>query len=206
MTVSGTLLLLALSAPKWGAAEATDLLRKYPTDALSRDASAGAAVEMIVDPKGRVVRCKLRDFVGDKGLAQSVCGQVRKMKVTPASVDGRATYGRVSTLVTYAIDFTPQAELVRKYKQGPDLTIYVSSLPRKMANNSTVEITALIDSHHTVTRCEGDSATLPTISEAACRELSGRVPELLRDDVDTNPFIATYKVEFAALRQVPESK
>jgi TonB family protein len=149
---------------------ARQLQQNYPTAALRDGRSAAAVIDAQVDPKGRISNCKALSTYGDKALADSICQLAERVRIEPASVQGRSAYGVIRELIRF---FLPQDQLGDKIcamHQPGDIEVQVNTLP---AGKSALRVHAnvLIDAAGKPRACNAPDAP-PGYGDVACGQVS----------------------------------
>ena len=150
---------------------------------------------MLIDPKGRVLRCTVTEFIGDKILAGSICGLLGKLKIPPAKVEGKPAYGRTKTVITFFLPETSLGQQVRKYGLEPDLRILVDNPPEKERDREVV-LTVLVGLSGKIERCEKRKKDLESLAQIACARLGSQLEKPPSDGASGFPYVTSYRVEF----------
>ena len=179
MSVGLVLLATALSAPRLTPQFDDRLNERYPQWALHTNRSAGALVELVVDPDGRVQSCTLLDTIGSARLAQEMCEETEKMRLLGAQdTEGRPAYGVVHTLLKFTVD-GDELKMVDSAGEPADLELTAEALPQGYERGFVVEVDLLVDAEGSVRHCDeafgGPPARFAAYTELACgkaRELA----------------------------------
>ena len=138
----------------------------YPTNALERNISAAALVELVISPRGKVENCTLLASRGDEKLAATMCGLIKNRKWAAAiGPDGLPAYGVVRTLLRFFIPDTAIGDQIGAMAQRPDIELAVNRLPITGVKFFDVKVSLLVNRNGSVVACE------PRITPAAQRQL-----------------------------------
>ena len=168
----------------------------YPTGPLTRNLSAAAVIDLMIDPAGRTVKCQNLTTYGDAGLSADICKIVSRKRVRPATFrDGTGAYFIVDTLVKFCIPDTPVGAQICAMSQQPDLELTVNHLPGH-GRAADVRLVLAVDEHGTVTDCGADKLEKQAVLvNTVCQDRSLLRREA-RTDLDGHPiaYVTTMKV------------
>lgn len=124
----------------------------YPVEALRLNKSAGAAVELIVDPTGKVTSCKMLQIFGDEGLAGRFCAIMQRSRWTPA-IDhaGQPSQARVRTIYRMFVPDTEQGDMISRMSRTPDLEVTVKGLAAPLVD---LKLSVEVDPAGRIVGCE----------------------------------------------------
>ena len=130
----------------------------YPAEAMAHDWSAAAIVDILLDPRGKIVRCTVGSTVGVKQLATKICDLVHHKRVRAAQgADGTPLYGVAHGLIKMWIPDTSEGRAIAALKDPPDVELSVNKLPNGAAEAET-DVSLLVDSTERVADCAFKSA------------------------------------------------
>jgi hypothetical protein len=164
--IAGTLLVVA--EPKPGIENTpTD----YPQWALEQSKSAAALVELLIDPKGKVVNCKTLTTFEDSKLAKEIC-QIEAHKRWKAArlADGSSTYGLVRKFSKFFVPGDASADRVAALTHPFDIELFVNRLPGG-ASEVDVKVALVINPQGEIFECASTLAeTPPALSDLVCKD------------------------------------
>lgn len=172
--------------------------------------AGAAAVEVLIDPRGRALRCDMGATVGDPVNVARICPLLLARRWQPArSSAGQPTYAvyrDVAKFTRGAVDNDPDGfvptrsiEQVRLTHQIEDFTFSRPDAVKGASVQRTIQATVLVNESGLIAICDPASATGPgKLREAACTGLTGRK---LKPQVDPAglpvAYVTTVKVGFA---------
>jgi TonB family protein len=96
----------------------------YPQSALNRREEGSAAIQVLINPDGRVENCTILISTHHKDLDDASCDLVkRRAQFTPATADGTRVYALSRTVITWSLDTVKSAEL------GPEAELQINRAP-----------------------------------------------------------------------------
>jgi len=177
MTIIGSLIAGAVVATT----PATPLpwfdLNDYPTKAFEREWQGTTNFDVVVDPQGRSVDCKIAKSSGHEMLDRQACWvAMKRARFTPAiGADGQRAYGVYRSQVVWA---RPDRSGMQR-NLGPDLEISVNQLPPGATEAAAVKLAYLVDATGSPSACTAlpDSAAQPKpLIDLACQALFQQLP------------------------------
>lgn len=199
MPIIGSLLVSAVIATT----PATPLpwfdLNDYPTKAFEREWQGTTNFDVIVDPQGRSIDCKIAKSSGHEILDRQACWvAIKRARFSPAiGADGERAFGVYRSQVVWS---RPDRTGVQR-NLGPDLEISVNQLPAGTAGPTAVKLAYFVDAHGSPSACTPlpDSARQPKqLVDLACQALFQQLP---REAVTANGS-AVAAVKTAAVRVI----
>ena len=180
--------------------------KDYPTEALTKEISAAALVELVITPQGKVASCTLLASSGDAKLANAMCGLVNRRKWTAArSPDGAPVYGVVRTLLRFFIPETAVGDKIGAMSQSPDIEMTVSHLPGNGIRFYDAKVSLLVGRNGSVEACEPRVATTaaqPVLAKLGCEQAKTMrfiVPTITGEPLSA--FVIEQKIRF--VQQTP---
>jgi len=177
MTIIGSLIAGAVVATT----PATPLpwfdLNDYPTKAFEREWQGTTNFDVVVDPQGRSIDCKIARSSGHEMLDRQACWvAMKRARFTPAiGTDGQRAYGVYRSQVVWA---RPDRSGMQR-NLGPDLEISVNQLPPGATGSAAVKLAYFVDATGNPSACTAlpDSAKQPAqLIDLACRALFQQLP------------------------------
>ena len=173
----------------------------YPTEALTKEISAAAFVELVVTPQGKVASCKLLASSGDGKLADAMCGLTKRRKWAAATgPDGLPAYGVVRTLLRFFIPKTAVGDQIGAMVQSPDVEVTVNHLPVNGAKFYDAKISLLVGRNGSVGACEpriAIAAAQPVLAKFGCEQaktMHFTVPTIAGEPLSA--FVIEQKIRF----------
>jgi hypothetical protein len=166
----------SFTAPSFTQANAAELEEAYG------GGEAGAVlIDAKVDPQGRITECRPQSVQGSKALAADICSRVERLRVKPASIGGRSSFGVVRTLLTFSDSISPYRDKAGAIKQPADMEVQVNKLP---AGQTTLRVGAavLVDATGKPQACYVDKDAPQAYADVACTQVSGVTFGTLKDD------------------------
>jgi hypothetical protein len=157
----------AFTAPVPSQDDMRDLLRHYPQAALRNGWSAAILLEAIVDPEGRILVCSPVAMFGEPELAKQICAIFKGIKIDPATIDGKPSYGMIKTAVRFTIPPRRFSDL----KHPADVKLDVNKLPDG-EHSLTVKVNVLVGEDGKVEGCKGQDHPPESYLQVACRQVS----------------------------------
>ena len=173
MPVLSMIVASALTAAQWTTPVVT--LDDYPKSALLREKSAAVMLDLLIDPEGNVVRCSQSSAVGDKNLADKMCGIAEKKKAEPArDAKGRRSFGFRRDFASLSLPGTSQAEAIGDVGPSPDIDFEVASVPAGTTSPVLVSVTIAVDKAGKTTGCEfSKDSKNSAFGAVACQQIGG---------------------------------
>jgi TonB family protein len=152
-------------------------LDDYPITAFRREWQGTTNFDVVVDPQGRSVDCKIAKSSGHEMLDRQACWvAMKRAKFTPAiGTDGQPAYGVYRSQVMWA---RPDRSGMQR-NLGPDLEISVNQLPPGATGPAAVKLAYFVDASGSPSACTAlpDSAKQPAqIVDLACQALFQQLP------------------------------
>jgi hypothetical protein len=178
----------------------------YPAWALRDRRSAGAVLEAIVEPDGKVRECKVVAFIGSERLATEECANLQRRKLKPAvDANGQPTLGLFRTQWGRRLagrSGNDEAEAVRRWVQPTDLSVEVSDWSSE-ARRVDVGVVLLVKADGSVAACadiaEPKNEIPATFVDAACVEAKKQTMTVLSGaDGQPSDYVANVTVRFVA--------
>lgn len=174
----------------------------YPSDAVRREASVAALLEVWVDQNGKIFHCQLISSVGDERLAKEACSLVIRHgrgKIEPATDRaGRPAIGRMRDLLKMEVMESKDQEAVTRAWEPPEIELNVASLPNA-EHTKDVDLLLSVEADGRVVDCAGAESKADPYVDAGCKSLvgnsflSGRGPGNV-----PMPYVASVKLRFSA--------
>lgn len=169
MTVSLAIAASLLSAP----VQTGDQGITYPTDALAKEKSAAARIELLITPQGKIDSCRVLSVMGDDKFGRTFCQLTRSQRWQAAKdVQGLPIYGVVRSLIRMFVPSTLIGDQVRALSQVPDLDLTVIKLPSSSINYFDAKVSVLVDGTGAAQACQPSAAALtqPSFAKIACEQ------------------------------------
>lgn len=180
MPYSVLLAAAALSAPAFSVD-----LDDYPDKAMRMNKSAAVLADVVVNPKGEMIRCDTVGTTGDADLAERICGIYDSKRHRPARfADGSpAWFVERDVYKMYLPGTSPAAAITALRK--PDLILEVEALPAAMKSLDAMVVVA-VDANGQVTDCAPDAGDdLSAVTEVVCANAGKARHEIFRDGTGT---------------------
>jgi hypothetical protein len=161
-----------LAAPEWR--DPLALGREYPHWAVRQKKSVAAVFDIVVDSKGKVIRCQPVSIVGDRRLADTLCDRAKTKKLKPAvDAEGKPTYGLRRDVIKLFLHNDKQGAEIAALTQTPDLELSTTKLLDVQESIVDVNVIVAINESGKVADCRGDEdeAALIPYGEVACDQL-----------------------------------
>ena len=178
-------LLLAAAAagfapPRFTADQVRQLEQGVPTDTF-----VGAVIDAQVDPKGRISNCKTIAITGTGSLIASVCPRVEQVRIEPATVLGKSSYGVVRQAIRLGAEVSAPS----------DIEVQVNVLPAGQLR-MRVDANVLVAATGKPQACNAGDAP-PGYGDVACAQVSAITFGALKDN-DGQPvqYVRTVSVDF----------
>jgi hypothetical protein len=193
------------------AAQALTMASTAPLNWLqeSGQQAGAAAVEVLIDPAGKALRCDTAATVGDAATVARICPLLKARRWRPANLtDGRPAYAVYRDVAKYrrgeagGPDTVPSRSVdqVRLAYQMADFTLALGSpLPGKADKREAVA-TVLVNEAGMIAGCDASSGTgARKLREAACAALPGRKLKRQLDPAGAPvAYVTTVRVGFTA--------
>ena len=178
MTIIGSLIAASVVATTPATPLPWFSLDDYPTTAFRREWQGTTNFDVIVDPQGRSVDCKIAKSSGHEMLDRQTCWvALKRARFTPAiGADGQRAYGVYRSQVVWA---RPDRSGMQR-NLGPDLEISVNQLPAGATDPAAVKLAYFVDATGNPSACTAlpDSAKQPAqLVELACKALFQKLPQ-----------------------------
>ncbi|WP_141521581.1 hypothetical protein [Novosphingobium sp. PC22D] len=157
-------------------------LNDYPDKALEMGKSAAILADVVVDPKGKLVRCEKLDTFGDAELADEICKIYETKRHEPAHfANGEPAWFMERDVYRMFIPGTPTRTAIDTLRK-PDAILEVNALPPGMETLDALVVIA-IDEAGEVTDCGPDVGDEPSpVIQAVCANA-----DVVPHDVFTTP-------------------
>lgn len=170
----------ALSAAQWPAPLVTD--HDYPGGALLKEKSAATMLDLVIDPRGNVVKCTTSGVLGDAQLASSMCDIAKRKKALPArDAAGKPAFGFRRDFATLTLPGTHQADEIDSFGPAPDVDIEVASVPAGTHSPVLVNLTIGVDKTGKTTSCEYGTGASSAFAAVACKQVAQMAFDKLTD-------------------------
>jgi len=202
MSIAVVLLATALSAPRLTITFDEQVNDRYPQWALHTDQSAGALVELVVNPQGRIESCVLLDSVGNARLAAEMCEETEGLRLRSATdTAGNPVYGKIRTLLRFSAQGNDDLSLVENSGEPNDLEVPLAQLPAAYPNGFVVEVDVLVDTEGSVQACDAafqgpPPGFEPYISQACERAGQLRLDPFTGSSDAAAPYVTRRRVRF----------
>lgn len=146
----------------------------YPIEALQNERSAAAAISMLVDTKGKIVRCEIKQEFGDPKLSAQICDLQKRHK--PATDEnGEPIHGMINSIVKYWLPDTKVGDQIAILADGPLLTLPATNLPAEAEGKIDTRLIFHVDEVGEIVACQTDlkDETEKPYAEAACQQFTG---------------------------------
>lgn len=171
--------------------------------------AGAAAVEVLVDPTGKALRCDTAATVGDAPTVARICPMLLSRRWKPASlIGGQPAYAVYRDVAKYrrgepgGPDTVPSrsVEQVRLAYQVADFTLALASALPGKADKREAVATVLVNQAGMIAGCDATSGTgARELREAACAALSGRKLKRQLDPAGAPvAYVTTVRVGFTA--------
>ena len=179
----------------------------WPQD--SGQQAGAAAVEVLIDPAGKALRCDTAATVGDAATVARICPLLQARRWRPANLaDGQPAYAVYRDVAKYrrgeagGPDTVPSrsVEQVRLAYQMADFTLAMAGpLPGKTSEREAAT-TVVVNESGVIAACDAASGTgARKLREAACAALPGRKLKRQLDPAGSAvAYVTTVKVGFTA--------
>lgn len=170
----------------------------YPQEALRNDRSGAAVIAMMVDPKGKVVRCEIRQEFGDKALSSRICDLQQRHK--PArDENGDPAFGMINAIVKYWLPGSEAGDQIARMVDAPNVTLSVADLPTEAEGKIDTKVIVRVDEAGLVAACqpEAEEDIEKPYAAVACSQFSGLSLGVQngRDDVPVS-YVRDLRVRF----------
>lgn len=132
-------------------------------------------LDVLVDPEGKVVDCKLVASTGDAQLASQVCALL-KFKRANAAIDGEGhfAYGLKREFIKLYLPGTYQGDQIEGMAPAPDVELVVASLQGVDTDAVLVEVDLSVDKSGKAVECDySEDSRLPAYAKVACDQAKG---------------------------------
>src|SRR5690349_6392154 len=176
----------------------------YPTKAFEREWQGVTSFDVIVDPDGRAVDCKISKSSGYEMLDRQACFvAMKRARFTPASgISGQRTFGVYRSQVVWARPDRDGASLQRDL--GPDVEVTVNQLPASLRGPLAVKLAYYVDAQGNPSACtalSASSADPAAIVDVACKALLQQVPrQAVTAEGTAVPAVRTAAVKVSAAK------
>ena len=126
-------------------------LNDYPTKAFEREWQGTTNFDVIVNPQGGLVDCKIAKSSGHEMLDRQACWvAMKRARFTPAiGTDGQRAYGVYRSQVVWA---RPDRSGMQR-NLGPDLEVSVNQLPPGATGSAAVKLAYFVDATGNPSAC-----------------------------------------------------
>jgi len=172
MTIGLLIAATILAAPEWRNPPVLSP-SDYPTFAVRDKRSVAVTLDILTNPKGKVIKCVPITIAGDKLLAKSLCDTVKIKRVKPAiGANGEAAYGLRREFIKLWLPGTGQADAVERVTQKPDAEFDAAASSGVERDAIDVKLVVEVDQTGKVAGCEFDpAADMAKYAAAACEQL-----------------------------------
>ncbi len=180
---------------------------RFPAWAVMNRRSSWVLLDLVVNPDGSIMRCRLSDWDGSERLAKQLCALIWNIRLKPARApDGTAVHGYTRMDLRLVSRGGKEANDVMNVRRKPDIVVDVAGTldPQEAPG---FQIIALTEADGTVTECgsghellgppPGDAETSVPASlvESACRQVVGtKRGRLVADDGTSSPYVGVIYV------------
>ena len=167
----------------------------YPAWAVNQEAWTAAAVDVLVDAKGRLTNCTTTATFGSERLGRDICTMIKGRLVPPGrDSSGNAVPSKISTLLRMFI--WPANKRLRGLTRDADAVLAVASLPGG-SRTAEVDVVLQVEPDGTISDCvAGPKASNTALVKAACAAYRGSTLGKLLDEAgQAVRYVTTRKVQ-----------
>ena len=157
----------------------------YPAGALKRREEGTVAFSLLISPKGRIIRCAIKESSGSADLDERTCTIIRaRGKFNPATDEnGAPAFSEFTGRLTWMLPGKSAPQVRRRRIPPSDIELQVQKLPGGAQDANVTIITRLDTSGHVVV-CEGlgDDGKAVQLVKAACAQVNALPLVTTKDD------------------------
>lgn len=159
-----------LAAALSGAIVDADSLNSALAEIPEGGAASGGGIELLVDPRGKVLSCRPIAPAGGAEVVDPMCASLKRARIEPATgADGEKTFGLVRLFVQRVTSASPHE--VWNAGLRPELEVTLSSLPSGLPANGIVNASIALAATGEVISCMPRGKLNPGLGRAACDAL-----------------------------------
>ena len=190
--------LIGAAALSLGGVERLISFGDYPDDALEKNQSAAALLEVIVGPDGKVIGCSVVNVAGSRKLAEHMCKIVGRKKIPPATLgDGTPAYSRLRMVFRMVVPGEDGRSYAAGARQSAEQVLIAANLPAHLTNK-VADVVLAIGAGGNVLDCAPTAVTENrAVAAAACKAKSNLlVQPLVLPNGNKPVFVANMRVAF----------
>jgi hypothetical protein len=209
LLLSALIVATAFALPKASVADARHMVHSLPARFDREKKWTSADLRIFVDPKGRILECKVVNYAGFEDVAKTMCDIYRTRRIKSAKdLTGQAAYGLTVVRVGFHNSPSdPPPDLGPLYSE--ELILTVDRLPTNGAGEpvNSYPIGLVIGPEGRVTACKALDALPETLAGIGCAQSAGSVFEVMKNpDGDPVSYVRKINVTFELAHIQPSNQ